>query len=410
MSEETIRILVIAATFIGGIGGLAYLFDWIRKIIEAKKKRKEIPKSIDQVKEQFGLEDIETYLDELIKNIVKIKVRRVLLLYDGIHAMLAYKYPEAIKQFNKCFKSASKASERIAYVNLIGICQRISGLTWDAEKSFIRMRDMAQQADLKPAVAAALGNLGIVYRTFGNFHKALEYENIALTIDEEISFLRGQGLRLTRIGSIYRILGETQKALDYQNKARKLAEKTRDKKLLSKVLGNTGVIYQINLNESKKALDLHMEALAIDKKTKWIQGQAADLGNIGNVYLTLGEPQKALEYYEKALEIAEQIGNLEVQASILGNIGNVYYTLGENKKALEYHQKALEINEKIGRLEGQANQLGNIGNVYNTLGESRKALECYEQARAIFVKIGVKLEIEKADRHIALARQALAEQ
>ncbi len=167
---------------------------------------------------------------------------------------------------------------------------------------------------------------------------------------------------------------------------------------------------QINSSAYKDAEQTFLEMIEIAEQAKLDDVLSAAYGNIGVVYRTLGEPHKALEYHEKALEINEKIGRLEGQATNLGNIGIVYDTLGEPHRALGYYQKALKIAEQIGNLEIQASILGNIGNVYGNMGDHQKALEFFQRAREIFVKIGAKLEIEKADRNIALARQKLAEQ
>jgi tetratricopeptide (TPR) repeat protein len=61
------------------------------------------------------------------------------------------------------------------------------------------------------------------------------------------------------------------------------------------------------------------------------------------VYCKQGDYAKALEYYFKALRINEEIENKEGQAINLGNIGNVYSDQGNYAKALDYYFKALKI-------------------------------------------------------------------
>lgn len=96
----------------------------------------------------------------------------------------------------------------------------------------------------------------------------------------------------------------------------------------------------------------HQEALKIDIKRNYHEGEASDLNNIGLVYRAKGELDKALENYEEALKIDQEIGYLEGQGIQLNNIGLVLKDKGDLEAALARFQEALEIFKSI-RLEKQ---------------------------------------------------------
>ena len=73
------------------------------------------------------------------------------------------------------------------------------------------------------------------------------------------------------------------------------------------------------------------------------EGEAADYGNLGTVFQSLGQYDKAKEYLEKALAIRIQIGDKKGEASSYGNLGTVFQSLGQYDKAKEYLEKALAI-------------------------------------------------------------------
>ncbi len=84
--------------------------------------------------------------------------------------------------------------------------------------------------------------------------------------------------------------------------------------------------------------------------------------------------KKHLNYFKKALDICKQIGWVEGQAVSLGDIGQVYSSMGDAEQALKHYKGALERDVQIGNLRGQASNLGAIGRVYNDMGGSSRAL------------------------------------
>lgn len=65
----------------------------------------------------------------------------------------------------------------------------------------------------------ALTNIGVVYINFGQYKKALEYFQKAITRDRHINNIKGEGISLGNIGLVYRNLGQYEKTLQYYQKA-----------------------------------------------------------------------------------------------------------------------------------------------------------------------------------------------
>ena len=160
-----------------------------------------------------------------------------------------------------------------------------------------------------------------------------------------------------------------------------------DKQVHGAVLGNLGLAYS-DLDEPRKAIEYHKQALKISKKIGNRYGEGADLGNLGLTYSDLGESRKAIEYYEQALKIAKEIGDRRNEGTWLGNLGIAYKYLGELRKAIEYYEQALKISKEIEDRYGEGVVLDYLGNAYSNLGDPRKAIEYHEQALKISRKIG----------------------
>ena len=54
------------------------------------------------------------------------------------------------------------------------------------------------------------------------------------------------------------------------------------------------------------------------------EGEAADYGNLGTVFHSVGEYTKAEEYFQKALVILKEIGDKQGEAADYGNLGTVF--------------------------------------------------------------------------------------
>ena len=55
----------------------------------------------------------------------------------------------------------------------------------------------------KPGVAAALGNIGMIYQSEGEYSKAIDYYTQSLAIQEEIGSVQTMAISFLSIGSVY---------------------------------------------------------------------------------------------------------------------------------------------------------------------------------------------------------------
>ena len=78
-----------------------------------------------------------------------------------------------------------------------------------------------------PGEGRSLGNLGVVYRSLGQYDKAIDYHTQALAIAREISDREGEGSILGNIGGAYYSLGQYGKAMKYYTQALKIFEEIK---------------------------------------------------------------------------------------------------------------------------------------------------------------------------------------
>jgi class 3 adenylate cyclase/tetratricopeptide (TPR) repeat protein len=177
--------------------------------------------------------------------------------------------------------------------------------------------------------------------------------------------------------------------LYFANLALNLAQKIGSKKGEAQAYRFAGInLYR--LSDYPRALDSHQKAAALFEASVDKPGMAANLNNIGNIYLAQSDFPKALEYYKKALPINESIGNKQEQANNLNNIGNIYFNNADYPQALVYYQKILPVFQILGNKSSEALCLGNIGAVYERLGDFPQALSYFQKGLVLYERLGDK--------------------
>lgn len=167
------------------------------------------------------------------------------------------------------------------------------------------------------------------------------------------------------------------KSIDYLKEVVLLsADNPSDHSMALYELGN---LYR-KVNNFRRALDCHKQALEIRKTTSDHSATAASYNNIGEIHKILNKHQEALRYFNQSLEIRLEDGSEKEVAYTLNNIGSVYWLNKDYAYALEYYLKSLEIRSKLGDKSDIASSLNNLGNVYKNLNKYNKALDYYKKA------------------------------
>ncbi|RLD22997.1 MAG: hypothetical protein DRI54_07905 [Bacteroidetes bacterium] len=230
----------------------------------------------------------------------------------------------------------------------------------------------ASSIELKKTEAAALNNVGYIYKHQGNIPKAIEFYRKSLKIQDEIGDKYGMAHSLNNVGRIYENQGDISNALAYYHESLSLMEDIGDKKGMAYPLNNIGEIYK-NQGNIPKALEYFHKSLKIQEDIGDNHGIAAGLNNIALVYNQQGDIPKALDYHNKSLKIFKDIGYKANIGISLNNIGIIYESKGDLLKALDYFNQSLKIHEEIGDKQGVASSMNLIGSVYKKLADKSDA-------------------------------------
>ena len=247
------------------------------------------------------------------------------------------------------------------------------------------LNGMAQNSDRERALEEI--KTGNNLKKIGQYEKAIEHYQQALTLYRKLGIEVGIAVNLNNIGFVYDSWGQYDKAIEYYQQALTINRKLGNEDVIATILNNIGFVYD-SWGKYDKAIEYYQQALTINRKLGIEDVIAINLNIIGLVYRSWGKYDKAIEYYQQALEINRKFGIDDKIATNLNNIGVVYESWGQYNKAIKFHQQALVINRKLGNEDAIATNLNNIGVVYISWGKYDKAIEYYMQALEIFIKQG----------------------
>ena len=196
--------------------------------------------------------------------------------------------------------------------------------------------------------------LGIQYRNYALYDKAIETHKNALTTAKRAKSIEFRVFSLNMLGVDYRKMDANRTALDYNHEALKLAETVAEPSL--------GLRRSI----------------------------AVSLNSMGNIYLLLKQYDLAIERFKKSQEIEKSINNELGLAINYQNIGYAIDAQGNFDKALVYFKKSLEINNKINNIFGQIICKSSIANMYIKQGKPREAIQLIDGNLVTAKKLGNK--------------------
>lgn len=273
--------------------------------------------------------------------------------------------------------------------------KKLNSLVWqlknageyqEAFKYAAQSKDLAEKLKFKRGLADMHLNLGVLYKHTGNYPLSLESFLTSLRHYEELKSNRSISDVLSNIGNLYHIQANYEKALEYQHKALKIREeiqaasdKRTNKLAIANSLGNIGIIYT-DMRQTKIAKTYHTRALNLLKEAGGSPiGEANALNNMASCLHTEDSLEKALKYYKEAYQIYKEEDFLAGVGTSLGNIANVYVSLGKNREAEESALKSLAVVKEIGDLDGVKETSFCLSRVYEQSGNHPKALAYYKK-------------------------------
>ena len=239
--------------------------------------------------------------------------------------------------------------------------------------------------------ARTLTNLGDVHRAKGNYTKAIELTQQAIAIQTHLKDNVGLGksyliwgAALVGKGNSDQAIKPLQQGLDALKQA---TENPKSRVWEGRLLAWMGRAQSLT-KQPEQGLQTMQQALAINRATGDRAMEGSTLFFLGLTHVEQEKPESAIAFYQQSLAVFQTTDDHSSAGYLHNYIGIAHYRLKQYPEALTQFQHALRIHQAGDRPKADIAQVWiNIGNTYGQKQQSPQAIAAYQEARAIARKI-----------------------
>lgn len=303
-----------------------------------------------------------------------------------------------LKKLTQKFKEALYLDGKAYVENLLGIQYRNYSFYDKAIKSHTFALETARKAKSIEFEVFSLNMLGVDYRKKDANRTALDYNYEALKLaetveDPSLGLQRSIAVSLNSMGNIYLLLKQYDLAIERFKKSQKIERTINNKLGLAINYQNIGYA-----NDAKgkidEALSYFKKSLSINEKLNNIYGIIICNISIANIYIKQGMLTKAISLINVNLPNVKKINNKELLSSYYINLGWANSKLNQFNKAEKNLEKGLAIAKRYDLISEQSYAYSYLYELYQQKKEYKKALEFYKLSNEFDGKISNQRNIQ----------------
>ena len=191
--------------------------------------------------------------------------------------------------------------------NRLGQLQDRAGEPDAAIRSFERVLALGNHGSDQAVIAAATGNLGLIYRKCDDLDQSEAMHRKSLAISTELGDKKKMAIQYGNLGLIYRRRNDFDQAEAMLRKGLALNEHLGDEEGMARDYSNLGLTLQTG-GDLHRAETMHRKSLALYTHLRHKEGMAANYGNLGLIYERRGDMAQACAHGRKARDLFAQIG------------------------------------------------------------------------------------------------------
>jgi tetratricopeptide (TPR) repeat protein len=243
----------------------------------------------------------------------------------------------------------SKSTSDTQRINLkIKKSEALSNINLDSAISFTgKIIAEAQQINYKKGEANARISLAGEYCFTGEYALAKKNLDASKEILSHITDSLSLAGMYYRYGMMYSMQNKFDTSHEFYNKALIIAQRLKDKGLLSTIYQNDAIGYQQQSNYPQ-ALTNYQNALNASGQINDEDGEAYIYLNIGITYNSLGDSIRSEQSYLKAISLAKKLDLKNVLAYSYSNLASLYEGQGNYSKEYEMGMMAASLGREIG--------------------------------------------------------------
>lgn len=238
-------------------------------------------------------------------------------------------------------------------------------------------------------------HLGGLYLRIGNIPKAIENDQLSLTLADEVNDPESRARAQSALGGAYFIKGNLAESLNNYLLALRHYEASGNSADLVNIYNGLANIYN-KQNNFGKALEYNLLVISIYEASRDKFRTLVGYEQVGNMYLNQGNYKKAEEYFTRSLKMYMDLRNKAGEASTRIQLGNVSMMAGNYNRAARFYEQALVISRNLHMLPLQATSYNGLAQAYEKQEAYDEAIDAAKQASKIARSSGLKIELELA--------------
>jgi tetratricopeptide (TPR) repeat protein len=205
-----------------------------------------------------------------------------------------------------------------------------------------------------------------------------DYERHPFEEKSESELLVIRCFLLQKAGHVTLSLVNYEEAKQYFLQGLKIAERLKDKELLTLIFESLSIIsaYQGDYTSAKEYGEKFSEIAQEIGDKKWLLP-------LGYNALSQKKYNKAEEFFKKSLGFGEKLGNKGLISAALSSLGSLAKAQKKYTEARSFLEQSLKVNEEIGDKEGILDNLLELSELAKSQGNIDEAIHKIEEARAL---------------------------
>jgi len=314
---------------------------------------------------------------------------------------LSYKCAKRLRELleNLPGREEQLISAMLKEIQILGIFARCR----EAVELAMRTEDIALAAKDRKRYAEAMGMRAWITSRLGDLKTALELNEKALEIHNELGYLKGIYESTGYLAAIKFMTGHVSESRKLFEKQLRIFTEMKDFDESNAKVYNNMACTAVDPDEKQEILEKAID-VALQHKDKRLH--SVSLGNLAEVFHKKNQFDMAENAYRKALEIAREIGDRYYISYHSCGLAILKTDSGDYDQAEEMLQEYYETSRDIGIRYGEAEALGYMGVVLLRKGELKRALSTFDEALLILRELDYAhyIYIFQADRARTLFR------
>jgi tetratricopeptide (TPR) repeat protein len=226
----------------------------------------------------------------------------------------------------RLFEELHEPLEVSTLLNNIGMIFEDQGEIQKGLEYYLKSLKMTQELNDKQGTARAFNNIGNVYYQEGiaskngsakaeYFGKAFEFYNKSLKIKEKINDKFELARTLNNIGLLYKSQGDFLKATEFYNKSLEIQEEINDRQGIAYSLNNIAAVL-LNHGQTENALKYSLRSLTLSSEMGSPENIKNASGLLYQIYKMQNKYALALSMHELFIQMRDSINNTEILKSI----------------------------------------------------------------------------------------------